>query len=205
MVRKPIEGVVYPSREAVGRYAKVLGEDTLGGALHAAAVAHVNRIAVISPDGKLTYRELDALSDKAAAALLRLGLKPLDRVLLQLGNVLEFFYAMYGCFKAGLIPICALTSHREAEIGFLAPFTDAKAHIVQGDLPKADLVSLAVAVQKKSPVQHIVVARGAGRAGILSFKDMIDHEDAAAGRKTVEALDLDPWNVAIFQLSGGTT
>lgn len=207
MVRKPIEGVVYPPADAVARYrtAGALVDETLGQALHAAARQFPDRIALATPDVRLTYCALNEITDKVAAAFLRLGLKPLDRAIFQLGNVAELFYALYGCFEAGIIPVCSLATHREAEIGFLAPFTQAKLHSVQGDLEKFDLPAFALRMKAMTGVEHIVTARGADRPGLPSLQTLIANEDAAAARRTIEALDVDPWNVGIFQLSGGTT
>jgi non-ribosomal peptide synthetase component E (peptide arylation enzyme) len=125
--------------------------------------------------------------------------------MMQIGNTPDFFLAAYGCFKAGLVPVCTLAAHREAEIGFLAPFTGARAHLVQGNLAKFDLAGFAVDLQPKSGVEHIIVTGGAKRPGVLSLDALIAGVDAAEARRAVEALDIDPWNVAIFQLSGGTT
>src|SRR5258706_15531453 len=114
MVREPLPGVVYPPAAAAARYkaAGALGETTLGQALHEAALRHADRVALVAPGRRLTYRELDEITDKVAGALLRLGLKPLDRVIMQIGNTAEFFFAAYGCFKAGLVPVCTLAAHR---------------------------------------------------------------------------------------------
>lgn len=207
MVREPLPGVVYPPAEAAARYkaAGVLGETTLGQALHEAAKRFADRTALVGGGRRWTYRELDEISDRAAAALLRLGLRPLDRVMMQIGNVPEFFFAAYGCFKAGLVPVCTLAAHRESEIGFLAPFTEARAHFVQGNLAKFDLSAFAVEMQPKTGVAHIIATGGAKRPGVQSLEALIAGIDAAEARRAIEALSIDPWNVAIFQLSGGTT
>lgn len=207
MVREPLPGVVYPPAQAAARYkaAGALGETTLGQALHEAALRHADRVALVAPGRRVTYRELDEITDKVAATLLRLGLKPLDRVIMQIGNTAEFFFAAYGCFKAGLVPVCTLAAHREAEIGFLAPFTAARAHIVQGNLPKFDLAAFAVDLQPKTGVEHIISAGGAGRPGVRTLEALIADIDAGNARRAIEALPIDPWNVAVFQLSGGTT
>jgi non-ribosomal peptide synthetase component E (peptide arylation enzyme) len=112
MVREPLPGVVDPPAEATARYtaAGVLGEVTLGQALHEAAQRFADRTALVGPGRRWTYRELDTITDKVAAALLGLGLRPLDRVMMQIGNVPEFFFAAYGCFKAGLVPVCTLAA-----------------------------------------------------------------------------------------------
>ncbi|MFO0987118.1 MAG: AMP-binding protein [Alphaproteobacteria bacterium] len=207
MVREPLPGVVYPPAAAAARYraAGALGETTLGQALHAAAQRHADRTALVGGGRRWTYRELDAITDRVAAALLRLGLKPLDRAIMQIGNVPEFFFAAYGCFKAGVVPVCTLAAHREAEIGYLAPFTEARVHFVQGNLAKFDLCAFAAQLRPKSGVAHVVATGGTRQPGVHALEALIDGIDAGEARRAVEALAIDPWNVAVFQLSGGTT
>jgi 2,3-dihydroxybenzoate-AMP ligase len=206
--RDPIEGVVYHPADAVARYRElgVLTDETLGQALHDTAKRFPDRTALITPDIRLSYAELDEISDRAAAAFLHLGLRPRDRVLFQVGNVAEFMYAVHGCFKAGIIPVCTLPSHREHEIGFLADFTAARALIVQADHGRGELLPFAARMAEAHPViEHLIVARGKPPAGAHELGRMIEAEDASAARATVAALDLDPFDVGIFQLSGGTT
>lgn len=113
---------------------------------------------------------------------------------------------MLGCFKAGLIPVCTLVSHREHEIGYLARHAGARLHFVQGDDPKFDHVAFAERIRELAPtLRHIVVARGPARGSALSLRTLIDAQDPAAARKRVAAVPRDPYQVALFQLSGGTT
>ena len=51
-----------------------------------------------------------------ALNLLDEGLKPLDRVVMQLPNVVEFAYLYFALQKIGCIPIMALPTHRYREI-----------------------------------------------------------------------------------------
>ncbi|HEX7007545.1 MAG TPA: AMP-binding protein [Alphaproteobacteria bacterium] len=207
--KNPIPGVVYHPAEAVARYRDlgVLKEETLGQVLHDVAVRHADRVAVIGPaDGtRWIYRELDERSDRFGAALLELGLQPLDPVMFQIGNVPEFFVALYGCFKAGLIPVCTLPAHRDEEIGYIARLVGAKAHIVQGDL-KFDLVAFGrkMAAQVDG-LSHLIVAHGQAGPDLHSIDSLIARVSAKDARARLEALDIDPWNVGIYQLSGGTT
>ena len=206
--KNPIPGVVYHPAEVVARYRAlgVLTDETLGQVLHDAAVRHADKVAVVGPpDTRWTYRELDERSDRFGAALLDLGLKPLDPVMFQLGNVPEFFVALYGCFKAGLIPVCTLPAHRDEEIGYIARLVSAKAHIVQGDM-KLDLVAFGrkMAAQVEG-MDHLIVARGQPGPDLHSLDALIARVSAKDARARIEALDIDPYNVAIYQLSGGTT
>ena len=201
-------GVVYPPEADLRRYVEAgfLGHDTLPEAFMRTHAAHADRPALVGPEGMMSHREFDQLTDRAAAAFLALGLEPLDRVVFQVPNCKEMMVGLFGCFKAGLIPICTLVSHREREIGYLANHAQAKLHFVQGDDAKFDHVEFAQRMQKEVPsLRHIVAARGLGRGAALSLKDLIEAQDPVAARAKVESIPRDPFQVLIFQLSGGTT
>ena len=40
------------------------------------------------------------------------GLRPGDRALFQVGSNSEIFVALFGCFKAGVLPVCSLPQFR---------------------------------------------------------------------------------------------
>jgi len=84
----------------------------------------------------LTYREVDALSARFAAYLLReTALRPGDRVAIQLPNLLQYPVAAYGALRAGLIvvntnPLYTLTEterqFRDAGVKALVTMTSAR-------------------------------------------------------------------------------
>jgi 2,3-dihydroxybenzoate-AMP ligase len=206
-VKQPLAGVVYPPQSQLRGYmeAGALGLETLPEALAKAFNKNAKRTAVCGPEGTLSYEKLDDLTDRAGAALLRLGLKPLDRVMFQLGNSPELLIAFIGCLKAGLIPVCTLAAHRENEIGYLARHAQARAHIVQGD-EKFDLVAFASELKPRIPSMHVVVSmRGAARPGVPRLEDLIEKEDRIEARQRLQDVPRDPFQAAVFQLSGGTT
>lgn len=207
-VREPIPGVTYMPAERLRAYVEtgVLGMRTLADALNASFAQHADRIALHAPQGPIRYAELDARSDRAAAALLALGLEPTDRVLFQSANSAELVVALLACFKAGLIPVCTLAAHREAEIGYLGRHCDARLHVVQNDDAKFDLAGFALKMRAEIPtLEHIVTLGGEARAGTQRLADLIDAQDAKAARARLAALPRDPFQVGVFQLSGGTT
>jgi len=203
-VGEPIPGVVYPPEAWLRRYlaAGELPEIGLADALIRAFALHARRTALHTPEGDVTYAELDARTDRLAAGFWRLGLQPLDRVLLQAGNCKETIYALIGCLKAGLIPVCTLPAHREREIAYLGCHVDARAEIVQDGDPNFDLVAFAQSMQARIPtLRHIISLRGAPREGVVRLEDLMETADVTAVRDFAR----DPFQAAIFQLSGGTT
>jgi len=211
-VRNPIPGVVYRPAADSERYVRagVLNDETLVSAIADIVARHPDRIAISEIGHTVSYRAFDDITDRAAGALLRLGLKPLDRVVFQLGNTKETLFAYVACLKAGLIPICTLAAHRQSEIGYLGRHASAKAHFIDGDSDKFDFIGFARAMRDEIPsMQHIVVMRGgAGLStadNIHGFERLYGDISRDEARKQLAAVTLDPWQVAIFQLSGGTT
>lgn len=207
-VRAPIDGVVYPPADKLTRYVDVgaLTHESLADGLRASFLLHASRIALCGPGGTLTYAQLDELSERFAAALLERGLAPLDRVVFQLANSNELVIGWVACLKAGLIPVATLAAHREHEIGYLAGLSEARMHFVQGDDPKFDDVEFAQRMQKEvSTLSMIVQARGEPRGGALGMRTLIDAMPLDQARDRLARVQPDPYQVAVFQLSGGTT
>jgi non-ribosomal peptide synthetase component E (peptide arylation enzyme) len=189
------------------RRAGLWGTRTIAGELHAVASAHPRREAVVALDGRLTYHELDERTDLLAAGLAGLGLRPGDPVLFQVTNRLGAVIAWYGVLKAGLVPVCTLAAHRGHEIGEISRRTGAVAHLVEAGTTGFDLVGFAAEQQRDHPtLRHILVLGGAGAPGI-AVESLGAGRDPRAARATVEDIQrgIDPDDVAVFQLSGGTT
>lgn len=207
-VRDPIPGVVYPPTGRLTAYVESgeLPRTTLVEALAESFRANASSVALHTSNGQLSYAELDSITRRFAAALLGLGLEPLDRVLFQSDNCPELIFAVIGCIRAGLIPVCTLAAHREKEIGFLGRHTDARAHIVQGSQGKFDLEAFALQMQREIPtVRHIISLQDQTREGVLSLANLIDRVDDEAATAALAEVPRDPFQVGIFQLSGGTT
>jgi non-ribosomal peptide synthetase component E (peptide arylation enzyme) len=204
---QPIPGIVYPPPQVLERYnaAGLLGRETLAEAFMAAHAAHAGRPALVGPEGRYTHAQLDSITDRVAAAFLDLGLQPTDRVIFQLPNCNELVFALLGCLKAGLIPVCAFAAHREREIGYLARNAWACIHLVPGDDTKFDHVKLSHCIRASVPsLRHTIVARGPARDGALSLHDLFKAQDPELARRRVLAVPRDPFQAGLFQLSDST-
>ncbi len=211
-VKHPIEGVSYLPQAAIDYYAAegVLTDETLTDVFDAACRRWPERIAFSEPGCLVTYAEAAEATDRIAAALHRLGLRPLDRVLFQAANSKELMLSFFGCVKAGLIPICTLAAHRANEIGQIGRQADAKAYIVDAAASSFDLVEFALSMRPELPtLKHIFTIRDEGieHPETQSLDKLAQAEDAAQAREIVGTIraELDPYQVAIFQLSGGTS
>jgi long-chain acyl-CoA synthetase len=71
--------------------------------LRESAMAHPEKPVALFDGGRLSYAELDALSDRFAAGLRAAGLNRGDAVGLQLPNIPQFMIAYFGLLKAGCV------------------------------------------------------------------------------------------------------
>jgi len=206
-VKDRLAGVVYPTEEALKGYIEkgYLGDSTIPEALIEALPKFGERIAICGPEGDKTYAELDRETDCFAAALLAHGLKPLDRVVFQVVNSKDLLVALIACFKAGLIPVCTLAAHRKTEITYLARHSGAKAHFI-GIEDNFDFPTFAREIRNEVPsVEQTFVVRGRGPKNLLHMEDLIAERDAELAKQIICGVSRDPYQVSVFQLSGGTT
>ncbi|KUN92530.1 (2,3-dihydroxybenzoyl)adenylate synthase [Streptomyces caeruleatus] len=180
-----------------------------GRRLHQVALRFPGRKAVITRDESITYAELDTRTDQIAAALIGLGFRRLDPVLFQLTNRMGTVLAWYGCLKAGLVPVATLAAHRMHEIGHISRKVGAVGHIVEAGLP-FDLVRFARSHADGHPTVRHVIAVGeqsADAPAATQLETLGTDIEPSRARALVEAAeqDTDPLDVAVFQLSGGTT
>ena len=94
MVGMKIPGVVYMPAADIQYYRDkgVFTDQTLIGAFREVFARGGDRIALSGPRELTTFAELDAATDRGAAALWRLGLRPTDRALFQMRNCKELVY-----------------------------------------------------------------------------------------------------------------
>jgi 2,3-dihydroxybenzoate-AMP ligase len=165
---------------------------------------YADRIAVVDRGKRYSYAEIDRASDRLALNLLDAGLAPLDRVVVQLPNVVEFVFLYFALQKIGCIPIAALATHRFLEVSQFARLSGAAACVTpdrHGDFDFADMVRR---VRGDTPSVKLGIVLGAAPAGFLSLSDLISREPKTR-LDGLRALKIDPTDPAIFQLSGGTT
>ena len=208
-VKHPIPGVTYMPQEQLEGYVRdgVLTDETLVGAFVASFRRNSERTALWEAGQGMTYAELDVASDLGAAALWRLGLRSGDRALFQIRNCKETVVAFLACLKLGVIPVCTLAAHRQREIGYLGVHSQAKAHFIHADDPRFDMAAFAREMRDVIPTMaHIVTVRDPGaEPGTVSLEALSAAEDPRTARALVEGVVLDPFQVAVFQLSGGTS
>jgi 2,3-dihydroxybenzoate---[aryl-carrier protein] ligase len=165
---------------------------------------HSERIAVIDGEHAFTYAELDAHATNLALNLLALGLKPLDRVVVLLPNVVEFVFLHLALQKLGCIPIMALPSHRYREIKQFVRLSGAVACVTPASLKDVDFTVLFRRVQAESETLRLGIVLGDAGPDFYALRDLIDRP-ATLLPAVLEQITIDPTDPALFLLSGGTT
>lgn len=160
-----------------------------------------DHVAVIDAETSWTYRALHAHVDSLAAGLLDLGIRPRDRVMVQIPNRVEYVATVFALFRIDALPVFCLPAHRSAELTALAAASGAVAIVVPHHHENFDHAALATDVAAAVPTLRTVVcipdAEAPAPAGTVSFHDVRG--------ETREFPIADPGEVAFLQLSGGST
>jgi 2,3-dihydroxybenzoate-AMP ligase len=162
------------------------------------------RIALVDGDQFVTYAQLDERSTRLALNLLDVGLAPLDRVVMQLPNVIEFVYLYFALQKIGCIPIMALPSHRFREISQFVELSGAVACATLGQTRDFDYRELVRRIRPESKTLRYAMVLGDAPADCLSLSELIAQPSERSADE-LQAITIDPDDPAAFQLSGGTT
>lgn len=113
---------------------------------------HPGKAAINYHGREISFRELDELSDRLAAALCDLGLEKGDRVSLFLENCPQFVVAYYAALKAGGVVVAANPMFKEDELRY--ELNDSGAAIV---VALDHLYPKVEEVLKDTPVAHVIV------------------------------------------------
>jgi 2,3-dihydroxybenzoate-AMP ligase len=201
-----LDGVVRFPPEFAARYrAKGYWEDrSLRDTFDQVFHRFADRVAIIDGQRSVTYRELDERATCLALNLLDEGLKPLDRVVVQLPNVVEFTYLYFALQKIGCIPIMALPTHRFREMNQFAGLAGAAACVTPDRAREFDYREMVGRIRDANQSVRLSIILGDAPGGFLSLGELIERPS----KHTINDLakiKIDPEDPAVFQLSGGTT
>lgn len=180
---------------------------------------HASDAGVIFEGKRISYAELDQLSDAFAAALVELGVIPGDRVALILPNCPQFLIAEFGAWKAGAIIAPLNPVYTEQELATLLAASGAKVVVVltryyerlksyQAQTAVTRVIATNIKEYLKPLTRLLFTAfkeekegdRVTLRDDDLQFAELIHAEDA---RRPV--VRIDPASDATILPSGGTT
>lgn len=166
-----------------------------------AADRHADRLALVAPEVRWSYAELAERARNFGAGLLATtDLEPGEAVMFQMGNVAETLVAYFGTLVAGLRPVCTLAQHGSREIGSLAEHVGARATIVQADHGRGETLKVARNLHSAGTLSTVIVARGEAIGDGPTLEQLVEN-----GSRSLAPEPVHPEQIAVFQLSGGTT
>ena len=147
----------------------------LGDLLDRAAGVHPDKEAFVDRLTRLTYAEAREKADRLAVAFLKLGVKPLDRVMVQLPNWIEFVPAYFALQKIGAIPVMLIDRYRLQEVQRLAEISEATTWIVPVQYGKVEYLPTIKDVLAAVPgIERVITVRGELREeGFLSLERLL--------------------------------
>ena len=205
-----LDGVTPFPAEFMARY-RALGywEDRpLFDGFTAALAAYADRVAVVDETGPVTYSQLSERSERLARVLLDVGLRPLDRVIVQLPNTAVFVYLYFALLRIGAAPVLALPGHRRREITQFASISGAQALAVPAAARGFDFAAMAADVMTDRPDLRLCLIQGPdfepNDPRFVRLEDLLCREPRSS-RSALDEIRIDPSDPALFLLSGGTT
>jgi len=164
--------------------------------LNETAQSAPDRPVAVYDGGRLTYAELAQASDRLAAALAAAGIKPGDRVALQLPNIPQFLISYFGILKAGGVVVPLNVMLKAPEVAFHLVDSGAAMLITwEGVLAEAAKGAEAAGLDLLYAVGH-----PADQAGAVPFERLL------AGTPPLrEMTSREPTDTAVIVYTSGTT
>ena len=190
--------------------------------LEEAARKYPDRACTIFKGAVITFKEMNELTDRMAAALVDMGVKKGDRVGIFMPNTPQFVIAYYGILKAGGAVVATNPLYTAPEIEHQASDAGIEVMFVMTNFyntikkaqPRTKIKKLIVTNLKESlpPLMRLLftLARekkggfrieGGLKEGEVWMQDLLNKYKGAPGPK----VEVDPDDTALFQYSGGTT
>jgi long-chain acyl-CoA synthetase len=155
-----------------------------------------DRPVAVFDEGRLTYRELDQASDRLAASLTAIGIKPGDPIALQLPNIPQFLISYFGILKAGAVVVPLNVMLRAPEVAFHLGDSGARMLITwEGALAEAVKGAEAAELEAIYAVGHVGDSESA-----FPFERLLD-----VGVPHFEMATRQPTDTAVIVYTSGTT
>ncbi|MFD9337434.1 (2,3-dihydroxybenzoyl)adenylate synthase [Streptomyces sp. NPDC060028] len=185
--------------------------NTLDNLLRGWALQYGPRTALVHGGTRTTYAYLNRRVDRMAAGFRLSGLRPGQRVVVQLPNVPEFVVTVFALMRAGAVPVLCPVSHRASEVSHLVRVTQAVGYVGPSTYQGFDHTAMAADIAARGPFLRRVFtfeAPGASSpyGGMTTDPSGCHHVplgsvDAPPERALAQSAD----QVAFFLLSGGAT
>ncbi|MFI9046865.1 (2,3-dihydroxybenzoyl)adenylate synthase [Streptomyces sp. NPDC053427] len=125
--------------------------NTLDNLLRGWALQYGSRTALVHGDTRITYAALNRRVDRMAAGFRLRGLRPGQRVVVQLPNVPEFVITTFALMRIGAVPALCPVSHRASEVSHLVRVTEATGYVGPSTHRGFDHMAMAADIASRGP------------------------------------------------------
>ncbi|MGL6072366.1 FadD3 family acyl-CoA ligase [Craterilacuibacter sp.] len=146
----------------------------------ASAARWPGRTAIEDEGQLISYPELDRLRRKAAAALLRMGIKQGDRVAIWAPNGWQWIVAALGIHSAGAVLVPVNTRMKGSEAAYLLQKSQCKLLFCIGDFLGVNYPRQLVGLQPECLRDVVLLGEGGGGEGMLTWDEFLSYADDAA-------------------------
>ena len=161
-----------------------------------------NREALVGRHGRLSYRDLDGLANRAAYALAELGVRPGDRVAACLPNDVDIVVACFGTLRLGAIWVGVNRPLAPPEKVALLNDCGAVVFLAAPDMAE----QVARSRERLDSLEHLIaVERGSGGGGGGGGGGKWGSRLAAASDSPRPDVAIDPFGPAAIAYTSGTT
>ena len=156
---------------------------------------------------QLTYRELQAETDRCALGLLELGVQPGDVVSFQLPNWIEFLVLHFAATRIGAVSNPLIPIYRDREVGLMVGFAESKVLVVPREFRKFDYPAMVDRLRPSwAALQHVLVVDGEPGDANPSWESFMDTPwEERRDPAELAALRPDPNDVTLLMFTSGTT
>jgi len=156
-----------------------------------------DRIAIVWGDHRISWKEMNARTDRVASALHRLGVKRGDTCAFLFYNQPEFIETNLAIQTLGAIPVPVNFRYVADELRYVLENCEASCFLFHHNA-----LPLVAAIREKLPRVSTWICFGGSSlpAGVLSYEDVMRQADGRYPR-----VDVTPEDVAVIIYTGGTT
>jgi long-chain acyl-CoA synthetase len=170
-------------------------KETLADVLRPGMALAPDRIAIYFEDREISYRDLDEQGNRIANALVGLGVKMGDRVVVHLDNRPEFVEIYQGIMRAGAVLVPTNVMYTADEMEHITRDSGAVAAFVRGDL-----VAKLSAARERFPALRDIIA-----VGKTDATGLVDYATIKTQPTSRPDVAIDPGDTAFIQYTSGTT
>lgn len=193
--------------QLAGHWQDLTAEDFLRKAVQATPdkIFVVDNNTVTGQQNFISYRQIDRLSKRIAARLLRLGIERGDVVAIQLPNWWEFVAIHLACVRIGAITNPLQPIFRERELEFMLAFANTRVLFIPEEFRGFRYSPMIDAIRAELPdLRHVFTLGGVERAFEREFIER-RWEDESDIDAQISRLQLEPNEVAEICYTSGTT